>query len=87
MAKKLRTSELDSVYLLKLVLYMIIGSLWLRIETSSGTQIPLPLGALIAILFAAHEHFRIDRKIEYAVILIAMFVGFWVPGGLVLSLN
>ena len=84
MAKN-QKQELDSVYILKLVLYLIIGAQWLKIETKTGTQIPIPVGALIALLFAAHDHFLLDRKIEYAVILVAMFIGFWVPVGLVLS--
>jgi hypothetical protein len=84
MAKN-KKQELDSVYVLKLVLYLIIGFQWLRIETSSGSEIPIPIGALIGLIFAAHEHFMLDRKIEYAVLLIAMLVGFWVPVGLVVS--
>ena len=84
---KNKKQELDSVYVLKLVLYLIVGSQWLKIETRSGTQIPIPFGALIGLLFAAHEHFVLDRKIEYAVLLVAMFVGFWVPVGLVLTLH
>lgn len=85
MNRRKQTDELESTYILKLVLYMIIGSQWLKIETRSGGQIPIPVGALIGVLFAMHDHFKIDRKIEYAVLLIAMFVGFWVPVGLVLS--
>jgi hypothetical protein len=81
---KART-EVDSVYFLKLVLYLIIGSLWLRIDTG-GMQIPLPVGLLIGLLFASHEHFRMDRKIEYALLLVAMFVGFWLPLGLTLNI-
>ncbi len=77
--------ELDSVYVLKLVLYLIIGSQWLRIKTRTGNEFPIPVGALVGLLFAAHDHFRIDRKIEYAMLLIAMFVGFWVPMGLELT--
>lgn len=79
--------ELDSVYVLKLVMYLIIGSQWLKIVTHSGVQIPIPVGALIALLFAMHDHFSIDRKVEYAVILVAMFIGFWVPLGLQLTWN
>jgi hypothetical protein len=83
--KKNPTQELDSVYLLKLVLYLVVGAQWLKIVTASGSQIPIPIGALVGLLFATHEHFRLDRKIEYAVLLVAMFVGFWVPVGLSLS--
>jgi hypothetical protein len=85
MARKNQNQELDSVYLLKLVMYLIVGSQWLKIVTKSGVQIPIPVGAIVGIMFAAHDHFRIDRKIEYAVLLVAMFIGFWVPLGAVLT--
>ncbi|HVW23436.1 MAG TPA: hypothetical protein VHB51_03070 [Candidatus Saccharimonadales bacterium] len=85
MAKKKKskksTAELDSVYLLKLVLYLIVGSQWLWL-TRNGHQIPLPLGLFIGVGFAFHEHFQIDRKIEYAVLLVAMLVGYWTQAGL-----
>lgn len=84
--KKIEKQELDSVYFLKLVLYMIIGSLWLKVTNGETLQIPLPIGLLVGLIFASHEHFQIDRKIEYALLLIAMFVGFWLPIGLYLSL-
>jgi hypothetical protein len=78
--------ELDSVYVLKLVMYLIVGTLWVRIGNSSNTnQIPIPAGLIIGFIFAMHEHFRIDRRIEYAVLLVAMFVGFWTQVGLVIT--
>lgn len=80
--KKQSPQELDSVYLLKLVLYLIIGAQWLRLTTTSGTEIPLPLGLFIGVFFASHDHFRIDRKIEYALLLVSMLVGFFAQVGL-----
>ena len=78
--------ELDSVYLLKLVLYLIVGAQWIRFVNSSGTtQIPIPIGLIVGFLFAAHDHFKIDRKIEYAVLLVAMFVGFWSQVGIYIT--
>ena len=79
--------EPDSLYILKLVMFLIVGSQWLKIETRTGTQVPIPYGALIGLMFAMHDHFKIDRKIEYAVLLVAMFVGFWVPIGLALTFH
>ncbi len=79
-----RPKEVDSVYFLKLVLYLVVGSLWLRID-AGNTVVPLPVGLLIGALFASHEHFQIDRKIEYALLLVATFVGFWLPIGLVIQ--
>ncbi len=77
--------ELDSVYVLKLVMYLIIGTLWLRIGRADGSNIPIPIGLVIGFLFAAHDSFKIDRKIEYAVLLVAMLIGFWSQIGLMIT--
>jgi hypothetical protein len=81
-----RTKESDSEYLLKLVMYLIIGSIWLKITTVSGNQIPLPLGFAVGLAFASREQFRIDKKIEYAILLVAMLAGFWLPIGIYINL-
>ncbi len=84
-AKK-AAQELDSVYFLKLVLYLIVGSQWIWLVDSAGTvKLPLPIGLIVGILFASHEHFRLDRKLEYAVILVAMLVGFATEYGIYLT--
>ena len=84
MAKSKKSNELDSVYVLKLVMYLIIGTLWVRIQ--HGTMnIPLPIGLVLGWVFAMHDHFKIDRKIEYAILLVAMLVGFWSQIGLIIS--
>lgn len=73
--------------MLKLVLYLIIGAQWVRFRTATGTtEIPIPIGLIIGILFAAHDHFKIDRKIEFAVLLVAMFVGFWTQVGIYVTI-
>lgn len=72
----------ESQYFLKMVLFLILGSFWLRIGDGSTWQIPIPVGLLIGLLLTRSERFKIDRKIEYAVLLIAMFIGFWTPLGL-----
>lgn len=80
------TSERDSTYVLKLVLYLIIGAQWIRLENVTGTtQIPIPIGLVIGLLFVMHDHFKIDRKIEYAILLVAMFVGFWTQVGVYIT--
>lgn len=82
-AKLSEDNELDSVYMLKLVLFLIVGSQWLRFTDDSAlTLLPIPIGFLVGLAFAAHDHFRIDRKVEYAVLLVAMFAGFWTQTGI-----
>ncbi len=79
-AKKSKTSskspQLDSVYFLKLIMFFMIGSFWLHISWS-GHTLPLPLGIVIGAWFASHEHFRVDRKIEYAILVISMFLSYF----------
>ena len=78
------TQEYDGVFLLKIVLYLILGSLWLKLSSGNNTM-PIPVGLIIGILFAFHDHFQIDRKIEYAVLLVAMLIGYFAPFGLYIS--
>ncbi|HSX32890.1 MAG TPA: hypothetical protein VLF91_00950 [Candidatus Saccharimonadales bacterium] len=79
------SNELDGVYLLKLALYVILGSLWIKLSHGNSLNIPLPVGFIAGLLFASHEHFQIDRKIEYAALLVAMLVGYFAPYGLYIS--
>jgi len=79
--KKQTSQELDSIYILKLVVYLVLGSLWLKITDGQDTQIPIPIGFFIGLVFASHDHIQLDRKIGYAVLLVAMLIGFWAPFG------
>lgn len=86
-SSKRSSQELDSAYLLKIVLYLIVGAQWLRFVNEAGTwQIPVPIGLIIGLLFASHDHFQMDRKIGYALLLVAMFVGFWSQIGIYIAI-
>ncbi|HEX8763391.1 MAG TPA: hypothetical protein VF733_06580 [Candidatus Saccharimonadales bacterium] len=81
-----RTSDsFDGVYLFKMVLYLLLGSMWVKISHGDWLQLPIPVGLIIGLIFATHEHFRIDRKIEYAVLLVAMLFGYFAPYGLYIN--
>lgn len=84
--KKRGGKEEDGVYLLKVVLYMMMGALWLKVSSGENLQFPVPIGLLVGLMFIKHEHFQIDRKIEYAVLVISCLVGFWLPFGIYVSL-
>lgn len=89
MAKKRKqtkaSTELDGTYLLKLALYVILGSFWFKVSHNQSLYIPIPIGFILGLLFASHDHFQIDRKVEYAALLIAMLVGYFAPYGLYIS--
>jgi short subunit fatty acids transporter len=64
-------SEADSIYFLKILLYFVLGTIWVQWH---GRTI-LPIGLILGLVFAHKEHFRIDRKMEYAILVIAAFLG------------
>lgn len=85
--KKRQQAEFDGVFVLKLVLYVLLGSLWLKIHTANlTTGVPIPIGLIIGLAFTAHEHFRIDRKIEYATLVLAALIGLIAPYGLFIGI-
>lgn len=77
-----RQNSVDGVFLLKLLLYLLLGSLWLKLSNGDSVSVGLPVGFMVGLLFTAHEHFQIDRKIEYAVLLVAMLIGYFASYGL-----
>ena len=89
-SKKLQKElpERDSTYFLKLVLFVILGTLWLKLSSPvligpfmlSG----VPIGLFIGLIFASHEHFQVDRKLEYAVLLLMTIVSYFLPAGIVI---
>jgi hypothetical protein len=90
MAKKKQNikSETDSAYFLKIVLYIMLGMFWLRFETplhiGTTVLVAFPVGLIVALLFIRHDHFAIDRKIEYPIVIIATIVSFFVGSGIIL---
>ena len=69
--KTKKQREADSVYFLKILLYFILGTIWIRMN---GKAV-LPIGLLIGLLLASKDHFRIERKVEYALLLLATVLG------------
>jgi len=86
--KKQQTQEMDGVFVLKMVLFVILGSLWVKItKDGSSLHIPLPIGLIVGLIFTTHDHFAIDRKIEYAVLVSAALFGYVAPYGLFITLQ
>lgn len=84
--KQVKPQESDGAYFLKLVLYLIVGSQWVWLVDGETSQIPLPVGLVIGLAFASHDHFQIDRKVEYAVLLVAALLAFWTQIGIYITL-
>ena len=83
-----KKSETDSAYLLKIVMYMIFGALWIKFATPLHlgpiTLAGIPFGLFVGLIFASHDHFQVDRKIEYVVLIVAAVVSNFLPTGIVI---
>lgn len=84
MAKRPR-KDFEQAYFLKLVLFLVLGSMWLKVSDGQSWQVPIPVGFILGMALAMHDHFKIDRKIEYAILLVAALVGFWAPIGIYIT--
>lgn len=81
---KKTTNEPASLYFLKIIGYFALGTLWIRLDRS-GQRFALPVGLPIGLLVNTHEKLQIDRKIEMAILVIATFLSFFLPLGIVVS--
>lgn len=79
------TTQFDGIFLFKMMFYLLLGSMWLKISNGNDISVPVPIGLIIGLVFTMHEHFQIDRKIEYAVMLVAMLFGFFASYGLYIN--
>ncbi len=84
-----RDSEADGVYFLKLVVVVLLSTLWLKFATPLSWQgIPLaafPLGALITVVgIRLLEKDQYDRKIWFAVLVMVTIISYFVPAGIVI---
>jgi 4-hydroxybenzoate polyprenyltransferase len=84
-----RVAEADGVYFLKLVVVVLLATMWLKFTAPlSWHGIPLaafPLGALVALIgIKLLEKDQYDRKIWFAVLVIVMIISYFVPAGIVI---
>lgn len=69
--KKSAAKETDNVYFLKILIYFVLGTVWVKYNGF----VVLPLGLLLGLLIAQKDHFAIDRKIEYAILIVSAILG------------
>ena len=70
--KAARSRHVDWVfYILKVLMYLLIGCVWLKFDG----YLVFPIGAAVGALLAQKDHFVIDRKIEYAVLVVSALLG------------
>lgn len=81
-----KPASYDGIFAFKLALYVVLGTMWIKVTDGHVVTFPLPIGLILGMIFTSHEHFAIDRKIEYSVLMVAALIGFFAPFGLYISL-
>jgi hypothetical protein len=66
-----KSVETDNVYFLKILIFFVLGTIWLKVN---GMPV-IPVGGIFGLILAQKDHFAIDRKIEYVVLIISAVVG------------
>jgi hypothetical protein len=84
-----RLSEADGVYFLKLIVVVILSTLWLKLATPlSWHGIPMggfPIGAMVTLVaIRLLEKNPYDRKIWFAVLVMVTILSYFVPAGIVI---
>jgi hypothetical protein len=86
--KKRINTESDSTYFLKIVLYVVLGSLWIKfaspLDLGGVVLNGFPFGLILGLIFASHDHFQVDRKIEYALLVLMTILTYFLPAGIVI---
>jgi len=81
--------ETDSTYFLKLVVFVLLGTLWLKFaQPIMLFGVPFagfPLGLFVGLLLVnKFEKYQSDRKIWYAILLVVTIICYFVPAGVVI---
>lgn len=84
-----RLQEGDGIYFLKLVMVVLLGTLWFKFASPLSWQgIPFaafPFGALVGfICIKLLEKDQTDRKIWFAVLVMVTILSYFVPAGIVI---
>ena len=70
-AKKTRARETDDAYFLKILIYFVLGTIWVKYNG----LVVFPIGLILGVIIAQKDHFAIDRKVEYAILIISAVLG------------
>ena len=84
-----RIYEKDSVFFLKLVVFILLSALWLRLKEPIpvGPMVSqaIPLGLIVAVLLVMKvEKYQFNRKIWYSALIIMAIVTSFTPVGIMI---
>jgi hypothetical protein len=71
--KRKHSFSQDLAFLIKAALYLLLGTVWIAF----GGHRLLPIGVIVGFAFSQIEFLRIDRKIEYALLVVGALFGLY----------
>lgn len=74
--------ESDFHLIVKLALYLVLGTFWVAVDNRRI----IPVGVIAGFFLSKTEFFRVNRKIEYALLLVGALFGLF-GRGIIVSLN
>ncbi len=84
-----RIFETDGTYFLKLVVFVLLGTFWIKFQQPvTWLGLPLsavPVGMLVGlVLVRQFEKMQSDRKIWYAILLVVTILCYFAPAGIII---
>ncbi|MBM3209909.1 hypothetical protein FJZ39_01010 [Candidatus Saccharibacteria bacterium] len=82
--------ERDSMFFLKLIIYIMLGSLWVAFSTplmfgDFFALTGIPVGLVVGLVLVMYtEKYQYNRKIWYSVLPIVAIISYFLPTGIVL---
>lgn len=85
----LKYTESDGQYLLKLVVIILLATIWIKFTSPMYLGVlpfgGLPVGMLLGLFMVSRvETFQYDKKLWYAILLIVTILCYFVPAGIVI---
>jgi hypothetical protein len=85
----LKYTESDGQYLLKLVVIIILATIWVKFTSPLYVGVipfgGVPVGMLLGLILVSRvELFQYDKKIWYAILMIVTILTYFVPAGIVI---
>ena len=79
-----KNQKLYSHFLLKFVIFIVLGLTWFRLGAPVGPFEVVPIGLALGLILAIFERFRIGRSIEIIILVLAAVISYFSPVGIVI---
>lgn len=79
-----KNQRVYSYFMLKLVLFMLLGLTWFRLGAPIGSVQVVPIGLAVGLILVNFERFRTGRQVEFVILVVAAIISYVSPLGIVI---